>query len=139
MKYLWLKRLASLIIDAVILTALMWLISALIYPLIIVTNSFILFRYWLLLAGLIIIVYFTYLEGKYATTVGKSVLKIKVTALEGKMGYKKAFIRNLSKIYWFPLIVDFLVGIFAAGPDQRTMDRIAKTLVVNVEELKDEE
>ena len=43
------------------------------------------------------------MEGKTSSTIGKRLFKLKVKAKDGDMNYKKAFIRNLSKILWVPL------------------------------------
>jgi len=132
MENLWGKRFLALFIDALVITLLVWVFTALIYPLIAVINTFGILNYWLALTALVIIVYFTFLEGKFSTTLGKNIAKIKVVADDGNMSYGKAFKRNLSKILWFPIIIDVLAG-FAAGDSRiRYLDKFAKTNVVNV-------
>jgi uncharacterized RDD family membrane protein YckC len=133
---LWGKRLVALIIDAVIITLILWVILALIYPLLALANLFFLANLWIPLAVLLIIVYFTYFEGRYSATPGKNVMKLRVKALKGKMGYRKAFIRNLSKILWLPLIVDVIIGFALGSPRERYLDRLAKTEVVKADELE---
>lgn len=133
---LWGKRLVALIIDALIITLLLWVIVAVIYPLIALLNLFILFNIWVPIAAILIVAYFTYFEGKYRTTPGKNVMKLKIRATEGKMGYKKALIRNLSKILWVPLIVDVIVGFIMGKPRERYLDRLAKTEVVKAEKVE---
>jgi uncharacterized RDD family membrane protein YckC len=63
-------------------------------------------------------------------------MKLKVKSLNGDMSYRKAFIRNLSKILWLPLIVDLLVGFIFESPRKRYLDRLAKTEVVKFEEVE---
>lgn len=124
------KRLAALIIDALIITLIIWLLSALVYPLIALAGGFSVLNYWLLLTVIVIIAYFTYMEGSSCATFGKNLMKIKVTADENKMDYKKAFIRNLSKILWVPLILDVL-AIYASNSSKiRYLDEVAGTNVI---------
>ncbi len=141
MQNLWVRRFFAIAIDFVILMIVMWLIAVIMYPLIIVTGAFFLFNYWLLVAAFVILGYFTYMEGKKGTTIGKKIIKLKVIALNGEMTYEHAFIRNLSKVHWIPLILDVLFGFIEKDPKrkigfiikkdskQRFMDRIANTVV----------
>lgn len=133
---LWGKRLVALIVDFLLITLLLYVTVAVVYPLIALVNLFILFNIWIPLAAIIIIAYFTYFEGKHGTTPGKNIMKLKTRAFKGKMTNKKAFIRNLSKILWLPLIVDVLVGFVMGKPRERYLDRLAKTEVIKREELE---
>ena len=136
MQGLWGRRLAALIIDAIFITLLLWVITAIVYPLMAWTNLYIVLNLWLILAGVIILLYFAYMEGKWSTTLGKGLLKLKVQSIEGEMNYKKALLRNLSKFLWIPLVVDVLVG-YAKGEKgswQRYLDGFAGTRLVKIEE-----
>lgn len=126
MQNLWGKRFAALIIDFLVIMIIMWILSAITYPLIAMANGFSILNYWLILTAIIIIGYFTYFEEK-GETLGKNVMKIKVVADNGEMDYQKAFIRNLSKILWIPLIVDVLAGYVAGNSKIRYLDKIAGT------------
>ena len=132
----WGRRFIALVVDAVIITLFSWILVALIYPVIALTNSFQFLGFWLIILAFIIIIYFTYFEGKYGATPGKNLMKLKVKSLNGDMSYRKAFIRNLSKILWLPLIVDLLVGFIFESPRKRYLDRLAKTEVVKFEEVE---
>jgi uncharacterized RDD family membrane protein YckC len=109
-----------------------WILSALIYPLIASAGVYSILNYWLILSALTIIGYFTYLEGKFGLTLGKYIIKIKVVADDGNMDYGKAFKRNLSKILWFPLIIDVLVGYISGNSKIRYLDKFAGTNVVRM-------
>jgi uncharacterized RDD family membrane protein YckC len=124
------KRFWAFIIDFIFITALMWILSIVIYPLLIVTGLFSVFNYWLLLLAVLIIGYFTYLEGSYSKTVGKSLMGIGLKALDENLTYKKTFVRNLSKILWFPLIIDLLAAYFTKNSSLRILDKYAGTVVV---------
>lgn len=135
MQQYWGGRLIALIIDAIFTSLFLWVLTALIYPLIALTNIYLVLNYWLIIAGIVILLYFTVMEGKWSTTLGKGLLKLKVQAVDGDMDYKKALIRNLSKFLWIPLVVDVLVG-FATGEKenkQRYLDKFAQTRVVKIE------
>ena len=127
MKNLWGKRFAALVIDFLIIILVTWVLSALVYPLIAVANIFGILNYWLIVTALIVIVYFTYFEGRLGTTPGKNMMKIEVVVDNGKMNYKKAFIRNLSKILVILLIVDIIVDYAAGNSKLRYLDEIAGT------------
>jgi uncharacterized RDD family membrane protein YckC len=124
------KRFWAFIIDFIFITALMWILSIVIYPLLIVTGFFSVFNYWLLLLAVLIIGYFTYLEGSYSKTVGKSLMGIRLKALDENLTYKKTFVRNLSKILWFPIIIDLLAAYFTKNSSLRILDKYAGTVVV---------
>ncbi|MEN6329508.1 MAG: RDD family protein [Methanobacteriaceae archaeon] len=125
---LWRKRFLAIVIDALIITLFLWVLSALIYPLVAFTNSFAVLNYWPILAGVIMVAYFTYLEGKYGVTIGKKLMKIKVMPLEGKIAVNKTFLRNISKFLWLPLVIDLIIGL-ALGTRDRYLDRLSKTYV----------
>jgi uncharacterized RDD family membrane protein YckC len=133
---LWKKRFMALIIDFLIITLLLWVIVAVIYPVIALLNLFALFIIWVPIAVILIIAYFTYFEGKYSTTPGKNVMKLKIRAQEGKITKRKALIRNLSKILWIPLIIDVIIGFALGKPRERYLDRLAKTEVIKTEEVE---
>ncbi|HMK53260.1 MAG TPA: RDD family protein [Methanobacteriaceae archaeon] len=129
----WGKRLAAILIDALIITLFLWILNALLYPLFALTNTYFALNYWPLLAGLIIVLYFTYLESKYKATIGKSLFKIKVESSEGQINFRNSFLRNLSKFLWIPLILDLLVG-WIIGARDRYLDRLSKTYIVSSKE-----
>lgn len=95
------KRFWAFIIDFIFITALMWILSIVIYPLLIVTGFFSVFNYWLLLLALLIIGYFTYLEGSYSKTVGKSLMGICLKALDENLTYKKASLVQGTELWDF--------------------------------------
>ena len=132
MENLWRKRFIALLIDIIVILLIVWVLSAFIYPLIAMVDMYEILNYWLILTVLIIMGYFTYLEGKFGTTLGKNIIRIKVVADNGDMNYRKAFLRNLSKILWFPLIVDIIAGYATGNSKIRYLDKIAGTNVTGV-------
>lgn len=136
MEKLWGKRFSALLIDIVVVTLIIWILSALVYPLIAVAGLYGALNFWFVFAAIIIVAYFTYLEANYGVTLGKNIIKIKLMAEEGEMTYQKALIRSLSKILWFPLIIDVLAAYVAAKNKVRYLDKVAGTDVIGISETK---
>ena len=132
MEILWGRRFVALIVDIIILTLFMYIITAVIFLLFAGVGIFSVLNYWIFMAAIIIIVYFTFMEGKTNSTLGKNLLKLQVMTFNGNMGYKKAFIRSLSKILYVPLIVDVLLGFIFGDSNDRILDKVSDTYVVRV-------
>jgi uncharacterized RDD family membrane protein YckC len=131
MENFWGRRFAALMVDIIILTLFMYIVSSIIFLLFAKLGSFSVLNYWILIGAIIIIVYFTYMEGKTSSTLGKRLLKLRVMAVQGDMNYKKAFIRSLSKILYLPLIVDVLLGFLFGDSNDRILDKASGTYVVS--------
>lgn len=130
MENFWGRRLIALIVDIIILTLFMWILSALVFMITASVGVFYFLTYWIFFGAVIIIAYFTLFEGKTSKTLGKKIFNIKVVAENGDMNYKKAFIRNLSKILYLPLILDLILGFIFVKSNDRFLDRISRTYVV---------
>jgi uncharacterized RDD family membrane protein YckC len=134
----WLLRLVAYIIDSIIIAIPAYIIYFFVLLSVVFTGSDFFFAYgaWLvfpLIIGLIQIIYFIILDVYWGATIGKRVLGLQVQMENGgKITLDKSFIRNISKIYWLFLILDWLIGVATAGPDRRQKwtDRIAGTTVV---------
>jgi uncharacterized RDD family membrane protein YckC len=128
----WGRRIVALLIDALFITLLLWALTAAFYPIIAWTNTYYILNFWPILLGIIILLYFTLLEGKWAATLGKGAFKLRVEALDGNLTYSKAFLRNLSKFLWVPLILDVIIGfsVSSRGSRQLYLDKLAGTEVV---------
>lgn len=131
----WIIRLVAYIIDSIIIlipTAIIYFIALVA---IISTGFFALFGIWLLLPlilGIIEVLYFVILDVSWGATIGKRVLGLQVQMTNGgKVTFDKAFIRNISKIFWLFLGLDWLIGILTPGDKrQKYTDRWAGTTVV---------
>ena len=78
--------------------------------------------------GILLVLYFTYCESKFKETFGKSLFRLYVT---GNTDIKNTFIRNLTKVNFFILLIEFLITLFTEGdPRQRLLERYAGTTVV---------
>jgi uncharacterized RDD family membrane protein YckC len=137
----WLLRLVAFIIDSVIIG----IVAGIIYFLVILsmlTSGSWLFAwgsYLVLpfLLGILEILYFVFMDVTYGGTLGKKILGLQVQTVNGsRVTFDKAFIRNISKIYWLILLLDWILAIAIAGHDQRQKytDRIAGTTVISVKQ-----
>jgi uncharacterized RDD family membrane protein YckC len=133
MENLWGRRFAALIVDIIILTLFMYILSSIVFLLFAGLGIFSVLNYWIFFAAIIIIVYFTYMEGKTSSTLGKRLLKLEVVAVKGNINYKKAFVRNLSKILYLPIIVDVILGFIFVDSNDRFLDKVSGTYVVSTE------
>ncbi|MBU4535695.1 MAG: RDD family protein [Euryarchaeota archaeon] len=124
------KRILAFILDFLVITFFIWILNPVIYPLVIVTGIYGIFNYNLVFLAIVIMAYFTYLEKSKTSTLGKSIMGIHVEAEQGELTYHKTFIRNLSKILWFPLVLDLIGGLLLKNGYIRLLDKYAKTKVV---------
>ena len=134
---LFLKRTIAYILDFFVVSAFMWIISYFAYFAINYFNMFQIYHYFVLILPILILLYFTILEKNLGTTVGKRLMFIEVKASvprRGRLGrdysitYSQALIRSLSKIYWFPIIIDVILGKITGKT--RLLDGISRTTVV---------
>ncbi len=133
MENFWSRRFTALIIDIIILTLFMYILSSIIFLLFAKIGSFSVLNYWIFIGAIIIILYFTYMEGKTSSTLGKRLMKLRVVTVKGDMTYTKAFIRSLSKILYLPLIVDVILGFLIGDSNDRILDKVSGTYVVNAD------
>lgn len=82
--------------------------------------------------GLVLFLYWTFMEGTYGQSFGKMVMRIKVTRLDGRpAGIGPAVLESLGKAFLLPL--DLLIG-WALHPRkrQRIFNYISETIVTKV-------
>ena len=134
---LFLKRTIAYILDFFVVSAFMWIISYFAYFFINYFNMFQIYHYFVFILPVIILLYFTILEKNLGATIGKRLMFIEVKSVvprRGKLGrdysitYRQALIRSLSKIYWFPIIIDVILGKITGKT--RLLDGITRTTVV---------
>lgn len=129
-------RTKALIIDAIIVTLFTALINNIIYILLFLLNiQFVLAYYPSIVLVIVTMAYFTLFEAKTNKTIGKKMMKLYVSDYDGYMTYKKAFIRNLTKLFWVPLIFDIIIGKIMNYPS-RLFDKLAGTDVYSDKELE---
>ncbi|MTK64039.1 MAG: RDD family protein [Methanobacterium sp.] len=126
----WGRRLIALIVDIIILTLFMWILSGIVFWITASMGIFSTLTYWIFIGAIIILAYFTYFEGKTGKTPGKRMFNLKVVAEDGNLTYKKSLIRSLSKILYLPLILDLILGFIFVKSNDRFLDRVSGTRVV---------
>jgi uncharacterized RDD family membrane protein YckC len=128
----WLWRLIAFIVDCIIVaipTYIIWFILT--FAIAFSSTSFVFISPFIF--GLIEVLYFVVLDVSWGATIGKRIFGFQVQTVEGgKVPFDKAFIRNISKIYWIFLVLDWLIAIATPGKDRRQKftDRFAGTTVV---------
>ena len=144
----WIYRLIALIIDSIITGIVGYIIYFAIRGALFTTTTIFGITYinepwwsgfFLLpfIYGIILVLYSTILEVSWGgMTIGKKLLGLQVRTTSGSgLTFDKAFIRNITKIYWLFLFLDWLLGIVTAGnKSQRYFDRIAGTVVIQAKQ-----
>ncbi len=133
----WALRLVAIIIDGIIIGIVVGIISAIFAFALILGGAFSFFGAagfftYSFVWGILLVLYFTVLDVYWGATIGKRLMGLRVQMVNGsKVPFDKALIRNISKI-WFPfLFLDWLIGIATNGDKrQKFMDRIAGTTVI---------
>ena len=135
---LFLKRTIAYILDFFVVSAFMWIVSYFAYFFINYFNMFQIYHYFVFILPILIILYFTILEKNLGATIGKRLMFLEVKSVvprRGRLGrdyslsYSQALIRSLSKIYWFPIIIDVILGKITGKT--RLLDGITRTTVVS--------
>ena len=125
----WLRRLVAGIIDFIIAAVMAWIISAfLAFPALLLGVAA-LFGAFPFLSGILFFLYASFFESMRGATIGKQVVNLKVTTVEGSAaGLGKSMIRNVSKIHGLLWLMDTLIGMAMVGdPHQKFSDRFTGT------------
>jgi uncharacterized RDD family membrane protein YckC len=128
----WLRRLVAGIIDGVIMAIIASIISFLAALPALAFGVFMMGTFPFL-SGILFFLYAAFMEASRGTTIGKQIMNLKVTTTQGALPtLDKAFIRNISKIYWVLLLIDILIGMAIVGdPHQKYSDRWVGTTVTS--------
>jgi len=129
------KRVLAYIADYFVVTAFMWIIAQLLAIVVLPYMAFFVYDYFIILMPLVGLIYFIVLEAKIGTTVGKHLLFLKVVstannAYYSDISYKQSLIRNFSKIYWLPIVIDLIIGRLVGSSNERILGRLSRTEVV---------
>ena len=134
----WIKRFVALVIDWVIVLVIALIIGAIIFA---ATFGFggvffgLFFGLGTLIYAIIAFLYWTVQDGFVGGTIGKKVMGLQVVGTTGPMDFVKALVRNISKVYWLFLLLDWIVGLATEGdPRQKASDRFAGTTVVRTDQ-----
>lgn len=138
----WLYRFLALLIDSIIIGIPVYIIWNFVFWSLFWSGAWWMLGYgsWLILPfffGLIELFYFVISDVSWEATIGKRILGLQVKMANGsKVQFGPAFLRNISKIYWLFLLLDWIIGIATPGPDRRQKytDRMAGTTVIQVKQ-----
>ncbi len=124
------KRVIAYVLDYFVVSAFMWIISYLIYAVVSPANTYGVYQFFPYVLPILIMIYFVLCEKTYGASVGKALMYLKVKSKNGQdINWAQAIVRNLTKIYWVPIIFDWAIGkIFKTD---RLFNNITKTIVVN--------
>ncbi|MCL2157327.1 MAG: RDD family protein [Methanobrevibacter sp.] len=133
------KRVLAYLIDWFVIFAILNILAWIVQNSIEILFSIHILNYFIYLLPIFIIFYFVYLEKKKGKTIGKDILDLKVVSEDGgNITYREAIIRNLSKLYWIPIIFDLIIGRNVGESKERILGQWSKTMVVEVENLREE-
>jgi len=133
----WVLRLIALIIDSIILGIVAWILLS--FALVSLLFSGALYSFWLgygyslvfpFAVGILEVLYFVIFEVYGGATIGKRILGLQVQMTNGdKIPFDKAFVRNISKIYWIFILLDWLVAIVTTGADRHHPPSLSHTIL----------
>ena len=124
------KRVIAYILDFFVVSSLMWIISYLLFILVNPYDTYKIYHYFAYVIPFLIMIYFVLCEKLAGASIGKSLMYLKVTSKNGaKISWIQAIIRNLTKIYWIPIIFDWLIGKLLHS--DRFLNNITRTVVVD--------
>ena len=124
------RRVLAYVIDFFVVSAFMWIVSYLLSLIINPYGSFQIYTYFPYVVPVLGLLYFVVLEKSKGSTVGKSLMYLRVISRNGRrISWIQAVIRNLTKIFWFPIIFDWAIGKLLSN--DRVFGVFTKTIVVN--------
>ena len=125
------RRVLAYVIDFFVVSAFMWIVSYLLSVFINPYGSFQIYMYFPYVVPILGLIYFIVLEKSKGATVGKSLMYLRVISRNGyRISWLQAIVRNLTKIFWFPVIFDWAIGKVIKRSD-RIFGIFTKTIVVN--------
>jgi uncharacterized RDD family membrane protein YckC len=124
------RRVIAYVIDFLVVSAFMWIISFFLYGLLGPKNVYQAYQVIPFLMPVLGLLYFMLCEKIAGASIGKAIMKLEVKSRNGaNISWLQAIVRNLSKIYWVPIIFDWLIGRFLKT--DRILNNITRTIVVN--------
>lgn len=125
------RRVVAYILDFFVVSAFMWIISYLCYFLMNPYETYSVYQFFPVILPIIILLYFILLEKTKGATVGKALMYLEVRSRNGaRINWAQAIVRNLSKVYWVPIIFDWAIGKLLKS-NNRILGDITKTVVID--------
>ncbi|WP_299523988.1 RDD family protein [uncultured Methanobrevibacter sp.] len=129
MASLFTRRIIAYFADFFVVSAFMWIVSFVLYMVVNPYSMNSIYYYFPFVVPVLILVYFIVCEKCKGATVGKALLYLQVRSNNGEyISWTQAFVRNLTKIYWVPIIFDWAIGKIL-GKNDRILNSITKTRV----------
>jgi len=135
----WVKRIVAYVIDVIAVSVVAYffllVVAFPIVPAVFFGQTFPFVWFWGFwlggIASLIVLAYFVLAEAVFERTLGKELLGLKVTRLDGKhVDLWSSFVRNISKISFLLLVIDLAAGLGTHGDGrQKYSDRYIGTTV----------
>lgn len=133
MESMFVKRTIAYIADFFVVSAFMWILSFILSIVINPYNIYTIYNYFPFVVPILIMVYFVLCEKIKGATVGKALMFLEVRSFNGyPISYIQAIVRNLTKIFWIPIIFDWAIGKILKR-DDRILGNITKTFVIDEE------
>ncbi|MGQ9781074.1 MAG: RDD family protein [Nitrososphaeria archaeon] len=140
----WMRRVIAFVIDSIVISGIVGIMTAIaLIPHIIAqaisgklfTTPWSWVELWSFpfIVGIGLILYYSLSEITWGATLGKSIMRLKVTNVNGeKPDLGQAFLRNISKIYWLLLLLDVIIGLaIQVDYKQKLSDKYAGTVVIS--------
>lgn len=124
------RRVIAYVLDFFVLSAFMWIVSYLVSLVVAPINSYSVYSTFVYVVPVLTYFYFVICELVFGATVGKSLLYLQVRSKNGaRISLPQAIVRNLTKIYWIPIIFDWAIG--KVLKTDRLLNNITRTVVVD--------
>lgn len=131
------KRFIAYILDFLVVFAFMWPISYLLFLFANPVFKYQVYHYFPITAPVLILIYFVFCEKIRGATVGKLLMFIEVQNENAeRISYKEAIIRNISKIGWVLILIDYILGLLYGSKDDRLLGQLSHTKVVEEDKSK---
>ena len=124
------KRIIAYILDFFVVSAIMWLFSYILFRIMTPMDTYNVYQYFIYVVPVFIFVYFVLCEKLFGASVGKGIMNLQVKSKNGaRISWAQSIVRNLTKIYWVPIIFDWLFG--KVLNTDRILNNITRTTVVD--------
>ena len=124
------RRVVAYLLDFFVLSAFMCIVTYLLSLVISPSYSFGIYQAFVYIVPILTYVYFVLCEKLQGSSIGKSLMYLEVRSLNGaRISWAQSIVRNLTKIYWVPIIFDWLIGKIL-GQD-RLLNVITRTIVID--------
>ncbi|MEE0902158.1 MAG: RDD family protein [Methanobrevibacter sp.] len=125
------RRIIAYVLDFFVVSAFMWILSFLVSLVVSPVDLSSVYVSFPIIAPILGFIYFVLLEKANGATVGKALMYLEVRSRNGSnINWAQAIVRNLTKIYWVPVIFDWLIGRIMNT--DRLFGKITKTVVINM-------